>query len=98
MAVVDALLIVNCVAEFSIFNIFLGHQPNWYILAFPYFLHPLKVSSTLQLLKPYLLEQILIYISMVTVSEFHSEAGEIQYVLGPQLTPSKDFLIYCKTT
>ena len=50
MAVVDALLIVNCVAEFSIFNIFLGHQPNWYILAFPYFLHPLKVSWTLYMI------------------------------------------------
>ena len=43
MALVDIMLIIACVTEFSIFNIFWGSQPNWYILAFPYFIHPFKV-------------------------------------------------------
>ena len=38
-----------------------------------------------------------LYISMVTVVEFHCEPGEIQYVFAPQWTPSKDFLTNCKT-
>ena len=34
-----------------------------------------------------------INISMVTVVEFHNEAGEIQYVFESQWTPLKDFFI-----
>ena len=48
MALVDIMLIIACVTEFSIFNIFWGSQPNWYILAFPYFIHPFKVNVFLQ--------------------------------------------------
>jgi hypothetical protein len=44
MAVVDMLLIVACVSEFSILNIFVGYHPQWYLRAFPYFIHPVKVK------------------------------------------------------
>ena len=37
------------------------------------------------------------HISVVTVVECHSEAGEIQCFCTP-MNPSKDFLIYCKRT
>lgn len=43
MAVVDMLLIVACVTEFSILNVFVGYHPKWYLTAFPYFIHPVKV-------------------------------------------------------
>ena len=33
-----------------------------------------------------------IYSSMVMDLEFHSDAGEIQYVFAPKWIPSKDFL------
>ena len=38
------------------------------------------------------------WVCVLTVEEFHSEAGEIQYLFAPKCTPSKDFLIHCKTT
>jgi hypothetical protein len=44
MAVVDLLLIAACITEYSILNVFVGKQPEWYLRAFPYFLHPAKVS------------------------------------------------------
>ena len=40
---VDLLLIVACVNEFAVLNVFVGAQPYWYRLTFPYFIHPLKV-------------------------------------------------------
>ena len=39
-----------------------------------------------------------ITISMVTVVELCSEAGDIQCVFAPQYTPSMDFLVHRKTT
>ncbi len=45
LTVVDLLLIVVCVHEFAVLNVFVGHQPFWYRLTFPYFIHPLKVSK-----------------------------------------------------
>jgi hypothetical protein len=44
MAIVDTLLIIACVTEYSVLNVFVGHHPGWYIKAFPYFIHPIKVS------------------------------------------------------
>ena len=45
MAVVDMLLIIACVLEYSILNVFVGNPPRWYLRAYPYFFHPLKVSA-----------------------------------------------------
>ena len=45
MAVVDMLLIIACVLEYSILNVFVGNPPRWYLRAYPYFFHPLKVST-----------------------------------------------------
>lgn len=44
LTVVDLLLIVVCVHEFAVLNAFVGSQPHWYIVTFPYLIHPLKVS------------------------------------------------------
>ena len=55
MAVIDTLLIIFCVTEFSIFNIFWGDwPPQWFIIAFPYWLHPLKVSKHAKLTQTFL--------------------------------------------
>ena len=54
MAVIDTLLIITCVTEFSIFNIFWGDWPQWFIIAFPYWLHPLKVSKHAKLTQTFL--------------------------------------------
>ena len=45
MAVVDSMLIVACVTEFSILNILWGHWPYWFVLIFPHVLHPFKVRK-----------------------------------------------------
>ena len=45
MAVVDMLLIIACVTEYSILNVFVGQHPKWYLKAFPYFVHPVKVCA-----------------------------------------------------
>lgn len=42
LAVVDLLLILTFILEFSILNEFLQGQPYWYRMMFPYFVHPLK--------------------------------------------------------
>ena len=42
---VDLFLIVACVNEFAVLNVFIGEQPFWYRLTFPYFIHPLKVRE-----------------------------------------------------
>ena len=42
---VDLFLIVACVNEFAVLNVFIGEQPFWYRLTFPYFIHPLKVRG-----------------------------------------------------
>jgi hypothetical protein len=45
MAVVDMLLIIACVTEYSILNVFVGQHPKSYLKAFPYFVHPVKVCA-----------------------------------------------------
>jgi hypothetical protein len=45
MAVVDMLLIIACVSEYSVLNVFVGYHPRWYLTAFPYFIHPIKVKT-----------------------------------------------------
>ena len=47
LAVVDLLLILNFVNELAVLNAFAGSQPEWYVVGFPYFIHPLKVSLLL---------------------------------------------------
>ena len=48
LAVVDLALIVVCVNEFAILNVFVGLQPYWYRVSFPYFIHPLKERNQTQ--------------------------------------------------
>ncbi|TRY78593.1 hypothetical protein TCAL_13622, partial [Tigriopus californicus] len=45
LAVVDLLLILTFILEFSILNEFFQGQPYWYRMMFPYFVHPLKVRN-----------------------------------------------------
>lgn len=42
MAVVDSILIAVIVMEISVIGVFLEREPHWYILAYPYFIHPVR--------------------------------------------------------
>lgn len=42
LAVIDILLITDLVFEMSIIGVFMQREPIWFILAYPYFIHPCR--------------------------------------------------------
>ena len=38
----DILLIADLILEMSVVGVFMKQEPNWYILAYPYFIHPIR--------------------------------------------------------
>ena len=42
LAIVDILLIADLILEMSVVGVFMKQEPNWYILAYPYFIHPIR--------------------------------------------------------
>ena len=42
LVITDTLLIANLIVEMSVIGVFLAEEPLWYILAYPYLLHPLR--------------------------------------------------------
>ena len=42
LAIVDALLISDLILEMSIVGTFMNYEPQWYVIAYPYFIHPVR--------------------------------------------------------
>ncbi len=40
MAIIDIVLITDLVLEMSIIGVFMKDEPDWYVKAYPYFIHP----------------------------------------------------------